>query len=168
MAKKRKFGGGGNTGMMRGPARADAASFGPPRPYTMTAADYGEITPDLSSPPPISAGGRGRGAMLNQTPAKDFGPSKPAAAPKRAAPVLPKKVKKAASRAADADEDFMADLRASAAKMKSATSDMTGATGSLKDKAEDFADAGGMKKGGRVGGRGDGIAQRGKTKGRFC
>ena len=74
---------------------------------------------------------------------------------------------------ATADDDaFLNDLRASAAKMKEATSDAARETGRMKGAMEDFqfaADdaAEGYKKGGRVGGRGDGKAMRGRTKGRF-
>lgn len=89
-------------------------------------------------------------------------------APKKAAP----KPMARKPRATADDDAFLNDLRASAAKMKSETSDMARATGRMKGAMEDFqfaADdaAEGYKKGGRVGGRGDGKAVRGRTKGRF-
>ena len=89
-------------------------------------------------------------------------------APKKAAP----KPMARKPRATADDDAFLNDLRASAAKMKSETSDMARATGRMKGAMEDFqfaADdaAEGYKKGGRVGGRGDGKAMRGRTKGRF-
>lgn len=89
-------------------------------------------------------------------------------APKKAAP---KSVARKAS-SSSADDDFMADLRASASRMKDATSDMASKTGRMKGAMEEFQTAAddatdGYKKGGRVGGRGDGRAIRGRTKGRF-
>lgn len=89
-------------------------------------------------------------------------------APKKAAP----KPMARKPRATADDDAFLNDLRASAAKMKAETADMAGATGRMKGAMEDFqfaADdaAEGYKKGGRVGGRGDGKAMRGRTKGRF-
>jgi len=69
------------------------------------------------------------------------------------------------SRADVEREAFMKDLRESARKMKDTSSEMTGATGRMKEKMGEFA--GSFKKGGSVKSRGDGIAQRGKTKGRF-
>ena len=101
----------------------------------------------------------------------------PAAAPKPAAPKPTATVKPArtstkpvprASKPSRADverEAFMKDLRESARKMKDTSSEMTGATGRMKEKMGEFA--GSFKKGGSVKSRGDGIAQRGKTKGRF-
>lgn len=111
------------------------------------------------------------------TDAADFGPprnigktSVPAKAP----------AKKTAPRAkASADDAFMDDLRASAARMKSATADAAEKTGRMKSATEKFAgsfDEPAMKKGGKVKGyakggsvrgRGDGIAQRGHTKGKI-
>lgn len=99
------------------------------------------------------------------------------AAPKPAAPKPTATVKPArtstkpvprASKPSRADverEAFMKDLRESARKMKDTSSEMTGATGRMKEKMGEFA--GSFKKGGSVKSRGDGIAQRGKTKGRF-
>lgn len=89
-------------------------------------------------------------------------------APKKAAP----KPVARKPRASSADDDFMADLRASASRMKDATSDMASKTGRMKGAMEEFQSAAddatdGYKKGGRVGGRGDGRAIRGRTKGRF-
>lgn len=88
-------------------------------------------------------------------------------APKKAAP---KPV--ARKPRASADDDFMADLRASAARMKDATSEAARDTGRMKGAMEEFQSAAddatdGYKRGGRVGGRGDGKAMRGRTKGRF-
>lgn len=100
-------------------------------------------------------------------------------APKKPKPAVPRK-----SRASSADEDaFMADLRASAAKMKADTSEAARATGRMKGAMEEFQSATddateGYKRGGKAKcyakggavktrGRGDGIAQRGHTKGRF-
>ena len=99
-------------------------------------------------------------------------------APKKPKVAVPRRAKATSS----ADDDFMADLRASAAKMKDTTADMAEKTGRMKGAMADFSSAAddatddykrggkvkGFAKGGRVGGRGDGIAQRGKTKGRFC
>lgn len=88
-------------------------------------------------------------------------------APKKATP------KPAARKSsASSDDDFMSDLRASAARMKDATSDMASKTGRMKGAMEEFQSAAddaseGYKRGGRVGGRGDGKAIRGRTKGRF-
>lgn len=113
---------------------------------------------------------RGTKRSLKAPPASSTADSSAASAP----------VKKSAPRkAASSSDDFMADLRASAAKMKDATADMADKTGKMKASAEKFE--GSFKKGGKVkpnkpkgyaaGGavksRGDGIAQRGRTKGRF-
>jgi len=108
------------------------------------------------------------------TPAKNAAPApnKTTTAPKKVAPE------------SGADDSFMADLRASAAKMKDATADMSAKTGVMKDRAADFAGA--FKKGGKITSafnktapaktmtsakaapmakKGDGIARRGFTKG---
>lgn len=91
-------------------------------------------------------------------------------APKKAAPAAPKPRPRPAR--SSAEDDFMADLRASASKMKEATSEAAGATGRMKGAMEEFQSAAtdadeGYKRGGHVGGRGDGRAIRGRTKGRF-
>lgn len=91
-------------------------------------------------------------------------------APKKTAP-KPAARKSKTSSSSD-DDDFMADLRSSASRMKDATSDMASNTGRMKGAMEDFQssfddDSDGYKRGGRVGGRGDGKAVRGRTKGRF-
>lgn len=86
-----------------------------------------------------------------------------AAAPKPAAPKPKPRV--SAPKRSSADDDFMADLRASASRMRDATSEAAGATSAMKDAASDFS--GSFKKGGSVRGRGDGIAQRGHTKGKI-
>lgn len=70
------------------------------------------------------------------------------------------------------DDAFMADLRASATRMKADTAEAARATGRMKGAMEEFQSAAtdaeeGFKRGGRVGGRGDGRAVRGRTKGRF-
>jgi hypothetical protein len=96
--------------------------------------------------------------------------------------VAPKPIARKPRATAD-DDAFLNDLRASAAKMKEATSDAARETGRMKGAMEDFqfaaddaADGDGYKRGGRVkgyakggavGGRGDGKAIRGRTKGRF-
>jgi hypothetical protein len=49
--------------------------------------------------------------------------------------------------------------------MRDTSSEMASSTGRMKEKMGEFA--GSFKKGGSVKSRGDGIAQRGKTKGRF-
>ena len=97
-------------------------------------------------------------------------------APKKAAP------KPVARKAGpSADDDFMADLRASAQRMRDTSADMASKTGRMKSAMEEFQSAAddatdgykrggkakGFKQGGSVGGRGDGKAIRGRTKGRF-
>jgi len=89
----------------------------------------------------------------------------------KTAPVAPKPIARK-PRGPSEDDAFLADLRASAARMKDATSDMAEKTGRMKTTAADFYSAAdeateGYKRGGRVGGRGDGKAVRGRTKGRF-
>jgi len=89
-------------------------------------------------------------------------------APKKAAPKLAARKPRASSD----DDAFLADLRASAARMKDATSDMASKTSRMKGAMEEFQSAAddatdGYKRGGRIGGRGDGKAIRGRTKGRF-
>jgi hypothetical protein len=69
------------------------------------------------------------------------------------------------SRADTGRDDFMADLRASARKMRDTSSEMASSTGRMKEKMGEFASS--FKRGGAIKSRGDGIAQRGKTKGRF-
>lgn len=128
-----------------------------------------------------------------QTSPADFGPPRPLnrtignppAAKAAAKPAAPKK----ATPATSDDDAFMNDLRASVAKMKSDTAEAARATGRMKEAAGRFAnsfDSAGMKKGGKakvkakpkaqtqafakggtVKSRGDGIAQRGRTKGRI-
>lgn len=102
------------------------------------------------------------------TDAADVGPPRPLGPTGRAP--APKPVVRKPS--ASADDDFMADLRASAARMKDATSEAARDTGRMKGAMEEFQSAAddatdGYKRGGRVGGRGDGKAMRGRTKGRF-
>lgn len=106
--------------------------------------------------------------------------SKPAASKPVAKPVASKPTPKPAatraslkpvprvakpSRADTGRDDFMADLRASARKMRDTSSEMASSTGRMKEKMGEFASS--FKKGGAIKSRGDGIAQRGKTKGRF-
>lgn len=107
-------------------------------------------------------------ASTGFTDAADVGPPRPLGPTGKPAP----KPMARKPRATADDDAFLNDLRASAAKMKAETADMAGATGRMKGAMEDFqfaADdaAEGYKKGGRVGGRGDGKAVRGRTKGRF-
>ena len=88
------------------------------------------------------------------------------------APKAPIAKPKARPSRASEDDAFMADLRASAAKMKADTAEASRATGRMKGAMEEFQSAAtdaeeGFKRGGRVGGRGDGKAIRGRTKGRF-
>jgi hypothetical protein len=96
---------------------------------------------------------------------------KPAAskpAPKPAAARASLKPVPRASKPSKADterEEFITDLRASARRMRDTSSEMASSTGRMKEKMGEFA--GSFKKGGSVKSRGDGIAQRGKTKGRF-
>ena len=90
----------------------------------------------------------------------------------KAAPKAPIAKPKARPSRASEDDAFMADLRASAAKMKADTAEASRATGRMKGAMEEFQSAAtdaeeGFKRGGRVGGRGDGKAIRGRTKGRF-
>ena len=85
---------------------------------------------------------------------------------------VPKRPGASRPRATADDDAFLNDLRASAAKMKSATSEAARETGRMKGAMEEFQSAAtdaeqGFKRGGRVGGRGDGKAVRGRTKGRF-
>ena len=107
-------------------------------------------------------------ASTGFTDAADVGPPRPLGPTGKPAP----KPMARKPRATADDDAFLNDLRASAAKMKEATSDAARETGRMKGAMEDFqfaADdaAEGYKKGGRVGGRGDGKAMRGRTKGRF-
>ena len=85
---------------------------------------------------------------------------------------VPKRPGASRPRATADDDEFLNELRASAAKMKSATSEAARETGRMKGAMEEFQSAAtdaeqGFKRGGRVGGRGDGKAVRGRTKGRF-
>lgn len=94
--------------------------------------------------------------------------SKPSApAPKASAPAPKPKAKPTSSKAKSSAEydDWLADLRGSAARMKAETSRAAEKTGAMKEKASAFSQS--FKKGGSVKSRGDGIAQRGRTKGRF-
>lgn len=95
-------------------------------------------------------------------------PAPKSAAPKPAAP----KPAARKPRGSSEDDAFMEDLRASAARMKADTAEAARATGRMKGAMERFQSAAddateGYKRGGRVGGRGDGKAVRGRTKGRF-
>lgn len=144
------------------------------------------LMPDVHKEAPDADKPRNYGANEGlQMPAKkallqdaaDVGPPRPL---NRATGNAPAPVKKITRRkAASSDDDaFLADLRASAARMKDATSDMADKTGKMKASAEKFA--GSFKKGGKaapkckgyaaggaVKSRGDGLAQRGRTKGRM-
>lgn len=84
----------------------------------------------------------------------NVGPPRPLGSNK-AEKAATKTVAKAATKASTAnrkaasdDDAFMADLRASAARMKSATADAAQKTGAMKDKMSDFA--GSFKKGGKM------------------
>jgi hypothetical protein len=81
----------------------------------------------------------------------NVGPPRPLGPTKSASKPVAKAATKAATanrKAASDDDAFMADLRASAARMKSATADAAQKTGSMKDKMSDFA--GSFKKGGKM------------------
>ena len=86
-------------------------------------------------------------------------------------PAAPKPVARK-PRASSEGDDYMADLRASAQRMRDTSADMAEKTGRMKGAMEEFQSSAddatdGYKRGGRVGGRGDGRAIRGRTKGRF-
>jgi len=107
-------------------------------------------------------------ASTGFTDAADVGPPRPLGPTGKPAP---KPVARKPRATAD-DDAFLNDLRASAAKMRDTSADMAGATGRMKGAMEEFQSAAddatdGYKRGGRVGGRGDGKAMRGRTKGRF-
>lgn len=107
-------------------------------------------------------------ASTGFTDAADVGPPRPLGPTGKPAP----KPMARKPRATADDDAFLNDLRASAARMKDATSDMASKTGRMKGAMEEFQSAAddatdGYKRGGRVGGRGDGKAIRGRTKGRF-
>lgn len=99
------------------------------------------------------------------TPAKSEARAKPTAKSSMATSTKPIRRPMNSQRKSAGDDSFLADLRASAAKMKSATSEMSEKTGKLKDKAGAFSSS--FKKGGAIKSRGDGIARRGLTKGRM-
>jgi len=83
----------------------------------------------------------------NVGPPRPLGPTGSAAASKPVAKAATKAA--TANRKAAADDDaFMKDLRASAARMKSATADAAQKTGTMKEKMSDFA--GSFKKGGKT------------------
>ena len=115
-------------------------------------------------------------ASAGFTDAADVGPPRPLGPTGKTPTKAP--AKKAVAKASD-DDAFMADLRASAARMKADTAEAARATGRMKEATGRFAgsfDEPGMKKGGAckgyakggaIRGRGDGIAQRGHTKGKF-
>ena len=116
-------------------------------------------------------------ASTGFTDAADVGPPRPLGPTSK--PAAPKPV--ARKPRASADDDFMADLRASAQRMRDTSADMASKTGRMKSAMEEFQSAAddatdgykrggkakGFKQGGSVGGRGDGKAIRGRTKGRF-
>lgn len=107
-------------------------------------------------------------ASTGFTDAADVGPPRPLGPTGKPAP----KPMARKPRATADDDAFLNDLRASAARMKDATSEAARDTGRMKGAMEEFQSAAddatdGYKRGGRVGGRGDGKAIRGRTKGRF-
>lgn len=110
-----------------------------------------------------------KAASAASTSSKPSAPaSKPSApAPKASAPAPKPKAKPASAKSKSSAEydDWLADLRGSAARMKAETSRAAEKTGAMKEKASAFSQS--FKKGGSVKSRGDGIAQRGRTKGRF-
>lgn len=115
----------------------------------------GEGLSPVGPPAPVKA------AAAKATPAPSAPASKASApAPKPKAKPAPSKAKSSAE-----EDDWLADLRGSAARMKAETSRAAEKTGAMKEKASAFSQS--FKKGGSVKSRGDGIAQRGRTKGRF-
>ena len=122
---------------------------GPPRPTKAASATPSASAPKTSAPAPKPK------------------TSAPAPKPKASAPAPKPKAKPASAKSKSSAEydDWLADLRGSAARMKAETSRAAEKTGAMKEKASAFSQS--FKKGGSVKSRGDGIAQRGRTKGRF-
>ena len=130
----------------------------------------GEGLSPVGPPAPVKAPTKAATAPAAKAATANKPAPKPAAsasaAKSSAATPKPKAKPASASSKSSAEyDDWLADLRGSAARMKAETSRAAEKTGALKEKAGAFSQS--FKKGGSVKSRGDGIAQRGRTKGRF-
>ena len=124
----------------------------------------GPPAPVKAAPTKAATAPAAKAATANK-PAPKPASSAPAAKSSAATPKPKAKPASASSKSSAEYDDWLADLRGSAARMKAETSRAAEKTGALKEKAGAFSQS--FKKGGSVKSRGDGIAQRGRTKGRF-
>lgn len=149
-------------------ARKGLNVFGPSDDSTGTIASINKARPTeerlkMKGDLPVAIESKKPASATPSAPASK--PSTPT--PKASAPAPKPKAKPASAKSKSSAEydDWLADLRGSAARMKAETSRAAEKTGAMKEKASAFSQS--FKKGGSVKSRGDGIAQRGRTKGRF-